>query len=187
MTNLYYGTVTNLRARQAITDAFFTVLKEKHFSHITITDIITQAGVARSTYYHNFYNKEEIINAYMNSIYKKLLVSENIKNDKSLPQMINSEKLFRGIETSFSLLLKDRERILLIYNNGFGNMIQKMLNQHAQKIFANLAQKDHYRIYFIAGAMQNVLLEWLESGMSESPTEMAHILIGLLQNNSLWE
>lgn len=182
---MYYGTVANLKACQAITDAFFTVLNKKKFSAITITDITRQAGVARSTYYHNFYNKQEIIENYMDSIYKKILAAENINNDNNIQTVFKSEKLFSGLETSFSMLLKDRDRILLIYNNGFVNLIQQMLNRHAKKIVDDLNKINHYQIYFIAGAMQNVLLEWIESGTKESSEEMAHIVIKLLQNNIL--
>jgi AcrR family transcriptional regulator len=182
---MYYGKTENLRARKAITDVFFILLAKKPFSNITITDIIKKSGVARSTYYHNFYNKEEIIDNYIRTIYEKLLASKNVNTEHGLPTTFTLEKFISGLKFSFQELSKNKERILLIYSNGFSNMIQKMLNEHAKQTIGNFTTENHYQVYFIAGAMQNVLLEWLESGANESPEEMADFVIKLLQGNDL--
>lgn len=182
---LYYGTVANQKARQAITEAFFVLLSEKSLSAITVTNIIKKAGVARSTYYHNFYYKEEIVDNFMDSIYHQLLAKENIENKQKLQKAFKSQQLIAGIESSFLLLKKNQEKIKLIYHNGFGYRLKEMLDQHVKIIFGNFNNKDHYKNYLIAGAIQNVLLEWLECGAKESPQEMAQIVYEFVQNNAL--
>lgn len=52
--------------------AFFQLLEKKHFSEITVTEIVKEAGVARATYYRNFDIKENIVNAYIEELHQAL-------------------------------------------------------------------------------------------------------------------
>lgn len=51
----------NLRNEKRLKSALRTLLEEKEFSKITMADIAKQAGVARSTAYVHFENKEECL------------------------------------------------------------------------------------------------------------------------------
>lgn len=51
----------NIRVRRSITDALFSLMKDKNFSEITITEIIREAGVARASFYRNYTSKEDVL------------------------------------------------------------------------------------------------------------------------------
>lgn len=69
------GSQENERVRKEITEALFSLLLRKEFSEITVTDIVTEANVARVSYYRNFETKEAIIEEYVDSVYRDLAAS----------------------------------------------------------------------------------------------------------------
>lgn len=184
-----HGVSENLRARKAITDAFFELLVQKKFSDITISDIVRKSGVARTTYYHNYYYKEDIIEDFMNLTHQQLMAAFKIDKqplkEQEIRKNLDPKRLVSSFERSFQLFLMNKSYLLLIYNNGFSKLIQNMVNQYAQEIFQKLNISNDYQIYFIAGAFANVQLAWLEKGARESPHEMAEILVTLLDQNNL--
>jgi AcrR family transcriptional regulator len=48
------NTIANERVRTSIIEALFSLLTQKKFSEITVTDLINNANVARASYYRNF-------------------------------------------------------------------------------------------------------------------------------------
>ena len=51
----------NMRVKARITAALLTLLNEKSISDITVTEIISEAGVARASFYRNYSSKESVI------------------------------------------------------------------------------------------------------------------------------
>ena len=58
--------------RECIESALIKLMEKKDFAHISITEIITKAGVSRVSYYRNYSSKEDILSKYMQSIVKCL-------------------------------------------------------------------------------------------------------------------
>jgi len=50
-----------LRTRLAIRNVFFTMVLERRYYEIKIDDIVEQAGIARSTFYEHYKNKDELL------------------------------------------------------------------------------------------------------------------------------
>ncbi len=51
------------RTRELIFEAFITLIHDKPFDDITITDICEKAGIHRTTFYNHFENKNELFSA----------------------------------------------------------------------------------------------------------------------------
>lgn len=51
------------KTKQALNQALFTLLDEKTFQQITITDIVTVADVNRGTFYKHYRDKEELLDS----------------------------------------------------------------------------------------------------------------------------
>lgn len=57
--------IANAAVKKKMEDAFFALLSEKPFSEITVTDLVTRAGVARASYYRNYESMEDIVRQYL--------------------------------------------------------------------------------------------------------------------------
>lgn len=169
----------NERVRHALTEALFLLMKRKPFSAITVTDLVTEAHVARVSYYRNFSTKESIVEEYIESIYRVLSA------DDAIPAFSfeeTREALTTRFEHSFTCLLTRRSHILTLYHNGFGSLVLETMNRVMEDAVGDMPHDsvERYRLYFLTGAAFNVLLQWLESGAAESPHEMAEACAGFI-------
>lgn len=171
----------NERVRHALTEALFSWMKRKPFSEITVTDLVTEAHVARVSYYRNFPSKESIIEEYIESVYKDL------SEDEPMPAFLFQEPcdaLTKRFEHSFTCLLTRKSYILALYHNGFGSLVLETMNRVMEDAAGDMPHDsvERYHLYFLTGAAFNVLIQWLESGAIESPHEMAAACAGFLCN-----
>lgn len=56
------------KTKQALNQALFTLLDEKTFQQITITDIVTVADVNRGTFYKHYRDKEELLDSIIDEV-----------------------------------------------------------------------------------------------------------------------
>lgn len=179
---MYRGTMENKRVKREIIEALFTLLKKKGFSEITVSDIIKEAGVARSTYYRNFKTIEEIIELYIESLHDELRSVTPYADSNSI---YLKENLITAFNHSFNCGLKNKSYLLALYHNGFGSMIQDIFNKYGEEMMGGMSYRsiDRYLLYFMTGAILNVLIQWLEDGAKESPLEISKTVVAMLMEN----
>ncbi len=56
------------KQKKAFNQALFTLLDQKTFQQITITDIVTEADVNRGTFYKHYRDKEELLDSIIEEI-----------------------------------------------------------------------------------------------------------------------
>lgn len=170
--------IENARVKKKIEDAFFSLLNEKNFSKITVTDMVIRAGVARTSYYRNFTSKEDIIKEYIQRLREEIDMAYE-HSAKTFGDRLNIQTLTVHV----SYYLKEQHNILLLYNNGFGTLMLDETNYYIEEALGDMpcSSIERYCLYFISGAIFNTMMQWLISGAKESPGEMAQIILELLQ------
>lgn len=153
---------SNKISRECISLALIYLLKSKDLSKITITELVTRAGVSRATFYRNYSSKEDVLAEIENTIFSRL---ENFYSE-----MFETDR-YEWCLSVFREFEKNAEIIKLL--------LSTCMNFFAAGIFTNpIAQTardkpDHYRISAIKGAVLAVALEWIAAGMRETPEELA--------------
>lgn len=176
------GSQENERVKREIIEALFSLLRKKEFSEITVTNLVTEAHVARASYYRNFNTKEEIIEEYMASVYRDLEASTETGNSTFA---FSYEELVKRFERSLTCLLQKKAYILALYANGFGSLILEVMNRYVENAVGDMPRTsiERYKLYFVTGAAFNVLIKWLEDGAMESPHEMAKACAGFVRGD----
>lgn len=171
------ASIDNQRVKNQITEGLFSLLRKKSFSEITVTDIVREAKVARASYYRNFQNKEEIIEAAMDILRDELMKDIQYDDDEHI---FNQENARAGFEKALTSCLIRKADLLTLYHNGFGSLIQQTFNRYIMEFAGNMSVNsiDRYKLYFISGAVTNVLIEWLDEGAKEPPREIAALCVG---------
>lgn len=67
------------KTRQAVFDAFTSLLEHKTYSNITVQEIIDKANIGRSTFYSHFETKDELIRALCTEIFDHVFSEELMK------------------------------------------------------------------------------------------------------------
>ena len=166
------ASMDNQRVKNQIIEGLFSLLQKKVFSEITITEIVKESNVARASYYRNFQCKEDIIEAAMDSLRDELMKDVSYDDDEHIFNFHNARA---GFERALTFCLLHKSNLLALYRNGFWSLIQQIFNRYIIEFAGNMPNNsvERYKLYFIAGAVTNVLVEWLNSGANESPKEIA--------------
>ena len=160
----------NMRVRKAIAKAWISLLKEKSFSEIKVTDLVKKAGVSRQSYYRNFASMEDVAREYMLEIQQgtmHMLKKQNI-------DQYNEEfgaLIMLGLE-------KHREDMQAMYHAGLSQIILELINQICELLFGNMSNHsiERYQLYCLAGMIFNVEMKWLENGALESAEDISKII-----------
>lgn len=167
------------KTKAAIKEAFFSIIKDKKSSKITVTEIANRANIDRKTFYLHYDSPEAIMDEfYKNLINDFLLILE--KNDffdrsfdvLALFQSLNTLamrdiELYRHIAkmpsyASFWEEIKDIAKSVVIESmSGAINMSKDELNMYAD--------------FYTAGIV-SAYLKWLRNEVSLTETEVVNIL-----------
>lgn len=155
-----------IRSRKMIRQAFMELLKEKPFEKITVTDIVNQAEINRSTFYAHYPDvmglldeiQEEII-SFLEDYLKKITFTDLLENPtkylKLIAKMSNAnEELYR----------------LLSHSMVATKQMEKMKKLLVERIMATMDIPEMYKgsfefefgVRFFLGGYMDVYTEWLK-------------------------
>ena len=163
----------NTLIKDCIFTALMILMEQKDYEDITITDITKKAGVSRMSYYRNYQSKEDILIQYFSDLFEKAL--NKIKGVENI-----SKK-----EMLCEFFCVFRENAMLIRNLIQANLHKLLLErfyEYAAYAEEHLLHSDltdpmvQYSISYATGSIGMVLIRWIETGMQESPEEMAEFL-----------
>lgn len=154
--------------RESIETALLLLLKKKSLNHITISELVTKAGVSRNAFYRNYQSKEAILEAILTQIVRRI---------------------FRGIK-HFDLKTQLSQAWLFILTEAKKEavVLQLIFEQRLEKLLTNIVSKrlktyqkfkkkhtSHYANSFWSNAIISVLSNWVSDGMRASAEELAAI------------
>jgi AcrR family transcriptional regulator len=170
----------NQDVQEPLTMALFQLLETKNLHDITVTTLITSAGVSRSVFDQHFTSVKDVLIAY----YEPQIVAVF---DDILVQVTPDEKLSR-LTTFFDQFA---EPLLLATKRDFEPLIQESFNRNMARYYsANLAWQELpevtivYWTKFMAGGIYAIWRTWLLTGRKESLATL-HALIESFQRSTM--
>lgn len=175
------------RSRKALSDAFVSLLREKPYAKISITDIVDRANVGRSTFYGHFENKEQLM-LWGHDHLKALILGGPGPSASGAPWLE-----FLGL---YRHLAESRDMAKAVGSGPAGEIVSGFLrdtlrrNLETQAVRAERpesgaaagkapagARAAHARLALLAEAaaagLVAVLWRWVRDGMAETPEAMA--------------
>lgn len=174
-----------LRSKSEITNSLLHLMEQYPYSEISVKQIVAEAGIVRKTFYRNFSDKSDVLDAYLNGImYEYVSVVQQIK-DCRLPNVLNV--IFR-----FCAMHKDL--LLLLHKNHLLHLLLDKWNTFIPDVHDRIIDKDsaffktcqdlrmEYILAFNIGAVWNMIVMWIEHDMKESPEEIKETIVAYLNN-----
>lgn len=154
-----------------ITKALLDLMEEQEYQDISITDIVKKAGLSRVTYYRHFKTKEDVLIRYFELTKNRF--NEQIKpSDDSTPA--NNELVILALFLFFKSNMGPNK---CLRKAGLDGELLKFLST---EFLENLPAKlDKYVAYFVAGALYNVLIHWLDNDCKDSIEEVSRPFVKL--------
>lgn len=163
--------ITTEMMKSYITDALLILMEKKSFADITVSEIVTKAGVNRSTYYRHFEKKEDVIIYFLENITKEIPNRDEAVGNSIEEHLINV----------YSHYYRHKKQLLLIYNNGLSMLLLDILKSNlGVQDYKDRQVDEQYGIAFHTGGTFNHFLLWFSRDMTDSPEEMAKHTLAVL-------
>ena len=181
------------RSKASLRAALIELMEERGFDSLTVNDICVKAGLNRGTFYNHYRDKETLLRSFEDEIFEELEVfQERMKSVrvKDIMRHRLSKKPFPFLVEMFAYLCAHGDFLHAVIGPGgdvrFGprlrqavcdDLIMSVLHERYRENPTPFV--DYYVAYF-ASAYLGVIGRWIETGMKESPEEMAAIATRLL-------
>ncbi len=155
-----------------ITNALISLMEENDYDSISITDITNKANLSRVTYYRHFNTKEDILIKFF-----------EITKDKFIEQ-VKANNLARTPESNEIVILS----LFLFFKANMNtnkclrkaHLDMKLLDFLSNEFLKTLpVQLDKYVAYFLAGALFNIMINWLDNDCKDPIEEVSKPFIEL--------
>ncbi len=181
----------NAQTQANIKKAFISLINEKGFSNLTVSDITRTAGISRGTFYVHFTDKFALLEHLENTIHQSIAAAIQSNIDYAIDNTPNNkaEELFNTFTFNAALDYADSERETiraLISEKGdaqFFNQIKDLVDDmiSSKLIASNGHYSDiipiDYTKQIAIYSILNIIRHWLNKEHPESPAEIATILM----------
>ncbi len=151
----------------AITNALLELMKTEDYSKISITDIVAKAGLSRVTYYRHFSSKEDVLIRYFQETKAKFMAQNSFNGGP-----INNEIMVLNLFIFFKTNMDANKAIRNAH------LETELLAFLSKEFTENLPVKlDRYYALFTAGALFNVLINWLDNDCADPIEEVTRPFI----------
>lgn len=171
------------KTRNAIFDAFTTLLARESYMKITVQEIIDEANIGRSTFYAHFATKDELLKELcrdlFHHVFSSTLETEHTHDFSSTPASSHTiivhilYHLRDNKKNIIRILSCESSELFLSY---FRKYLQELIITH---IFQDIERKNKIMpeaclINHISCAFVGIIQWWIADGLHQSPEEVAN-------------
>lgn len=168
-------------SRECIVGAYSQLISTLPDEKITILAICLTAGVGRQTFYRHFKNKKDVFTFQMNHGYE--IYSEQLRKlpRESLTMevlLLKAFEFWKQHQTVLNPLAQSKDM-----SHWFSEMFSGIWRRIARE-FLPVSKSSQYDIEFQIAGINGVFLHWLKRDMKESPSEIAELIVNLLDRHA---
>ena len=163
--------------KREIKDALMELIAEKQYMDITVTDIVTRAGVARASFYRYFNSINDVIDAISNEL------SEEMLEDISPVLLRYDERTWREfLFNHFYRIARRQKQMKRIRFENISVIFTRTEDkiQQSASLFSGDTIQDKYLAVGKMGLINSVTKKWVDTGMQETPEEMIDFLMSFI-------
>lgn len=180
-----------VQTERKIEAALITLINQKGFSDISVTDITRTAKISRGTFYIHYLDKVDLLNRLEDNLLQKLqTILEEV-----IPKAIEQQKdgtwdlPYKAVISTLNQFLTDRDLIIaLLSNRGDPAFLSRMKELFSEEIHRDVHSYQGTITYdanippdyveeIILNALMGIVLHWLSKDDPESPDEVARIIM----------
>lgn len=175
-----------LKTKSEIKQALTELMDEKRFEAITVRDLTERANINRGTFYLHYQDKYDLLEQCEDEIIKNILENIHDLQVQDLEFIITDGKPFPFIIKIFEYIQENADFLRAVLGpNGdpsFQEKIKEMMIQNFFFKLGNIPTTVPVEILttYISSAHLGVIQYWINTGMKQSPEEMASILFRII-------
>ena len=157
-----------------IMQALYTLMGEKDYADITVTEVIKRAQVSRASFYRHFRTIGDVIDRSLESAFDRF-------SDESTPVLLSYDEkkireflfayTYRNMEMNAVLAACLPSNTAVIFSRAMSYL------QSRNRPGEGGSPEEKYRLYARVGLMNSVLMKWLADGRKESVEEIVNYIM----------
>lgn len=179
-----------IKTRKALSNAFISLLQERDYDHISVSDITGRAGVSRPTFYLHYNDKSEVLLARLEEIFSIL---EQLHIDTGASHSTDSRRLGKFIDSTLDVISKNERFFSLLVSGNAGTTVNRAIRDEMELLLSRFIESVYKRnratatlpmvASFYAGGLQGLIATWLESGMEPPRDKMSALILQLFEED----
>ena len=167
----YSSKEANEICRESIQTALIRLMKTKELKDISITELTTLAGVSRTTYYRNYYDKEDVLQDLFTGLMQEIAT-----------QILAAKTVYDTALAVFNGIRKNADVYRILMKANYAEAMLKEITRIASSDLPEDPPLEQMRIAFITGALFNMVRVRADTGMDQTPEQMADMYMEILKN-----
>ncbi len=164
------------KTRNAIFQAFASLLEKKRYSTITVQDIIDKADIGRSTFYAHFETKEELLRAMCTEIFEHAFSDEVLREPEH--DFSSAGSFHDRITHILCHLLEKQNHIKGVFAGECGEIFLKYFRDYLYEVFERQLSKQgeiphEYRLNHAVSSLAETVRWWLNEHSEYTPEEIS--------------
>jgi AcrR family transcriptional regulator len=175
-----------IKTKAAIREAFISLIKEKGFKTLLVSDITEWAKIHRGTFYLHYQDKFDLMDKAQTEIIENIQRIIVQANTLDLTTLNDIEKPLPVIVSIFEYLKENANLVHAVFSHEGGRPFQSRIRKTIERnlkpeFLEGLAEKNfmvpgNYLLSYAIPAHFGVIQDWLDRGCIETPGEMALIV-----------
>ena len=162
---------------EEIKTAMAEILKGKPFSEVTVTDLVNKADVARASFYRNYSSTADVLDSMIDDLVSEFshkVVGVITSDDKEAWRSFLFEYIRRVRDSRETFL----NAVELNVSEIFSRINGRLLALENSQTYESISEK--YCVSAKLGLISSVLMNWIATGMTETPEEIVDYLMGFI-------
>lgn len=159
--------------KKALISSFFNLLKTRPYKRITVSDITSDCGVNRMTFYYHFKDINDLVEKAFEDMFNQTMRESHSDADWSVTYLNLFNIIFAKKEFVKKLYPEFDIRDLIAFIFPLADkMAYEAVEQHGGNSFSDATKKRV--VHSIGCCMVGSFLEWLESDMTKDPHDIVN-------------
>ncbi len=171
------------KTRSALYEAFRICLLSKDYSEISVTDLLNQSGISRSTFYAHFKSKEDVLKGVCDEIFDHVFAATHKKEEDHDFSSSSSFDYKRMITHVFYHFFDEKELIQTILKSEAAPIFVEALKKRSLPLLGAAVKSHTYykdgipeemQIHQLSESFVSLIRFWVEGGCSLTPEELTN-------------
>ncbi|SEN51288.1 TetR/AcrR family transcriptional regulator [Paenibacillus sp. OV219] len=175
------------KTKQALRKALMDLIEENGIEGLTVTDISARADVNRGTFYLHYRDAQDMLSQIKSEILEAVDQLMQQVDIYELRQFAVKEEPYPAMLRMIEELARNGDFLKIILgpkgDPAFAISLKAMITKHIwgkmlnRQAIKELLVPAEYLLAYTTSANFGILTHWIESGMKQTPTEVAHIMM----------
>ena len=178
------------KTRNAIFESFSSLLERKHYSSITIQNIIDEADIGRSTFYAHFNTKDELLKEMCTEIFEHVFSSDVTSEKKH--DFSHDKTFFARLTHILYHLQEKQQHIRGLLKGECGEVFMRNLTTQLSEIFKSRITSDKsipqsFSLDFTVRSFAETIRWWLQEHDEYTPEQIVKFFSGCINTFGIGE